>query len=342
MNDHMNGVKKSGAEKVGYNAAMKPEKSLLMWMFFALILSACTAPQVPLTASATPEVQLTPYSTFTSTPTITTTPVNAPTATLAPTATPTPRIYIVKAKDTLGVIAYLNGLTVDELKAANPTVDPYAMPVGTKLVIPMPRSAALTPSAAEPTPVPVQVNPVDCAPAATGGLYCFSTVENSQAIAVSNFSAEFQMTDPSSKAVVSQKALLPVNVLAPGSELPVFAFFTPPTPAQPQVELKVLTSSALATPPAPGIDMKAPQVVISPDAYWAAVSGSGVYTEAASTDKILTVIGASFDAQGKVNGIRRMDIPIDISAGSKVSYSLNVYSTRGTIAKVLVYAETHP
>lgn len=321
---------------------MRLKISLFAMIFTVMVLAACNP--APHESSTTPTAggRLTPYSTATNTPTITPTPVNAPTATLAPTATPTPRIYVVKEKDTLAVIAYRNGLTVDELKAANPKVDPYMMPVGTELIIPLPRTAALTPAAGEPTQVPVQVNPVDCSPAATGGLYCFAVVENQQQITVSNFSAEFQLTDPSTGTLTSQKALLPLETLEPGASLPLYAYFPPTVPNNPQVELKVLTSSGMEAPAASGIEMKEPEIQISADGFSAAVSGAGVYTDAASSRKALTITAVSFDAGGKVNGIRRIELPIDTSSSSEVNYSLNVYSSRGTIAKVLVFADTRP
>ena len=321
---------------------MRIKAILPLTILLTLILGACSAAPGEVTATSSVQAHLTPYSTVTQTPTLTPTPVNAPTATKAPTATPTPRVYVVKEKDTLGVIAYLNGLTVDELKAANPTVDPYMMPVGTKLIIPLPRTAALTPSAGEPTPVPVQVNAAECSPAATGGLYCFATIENQQQTAVGNFSGEFQLKDPASGTTVSQKALLPLEILQPGESLAVFAYFAQPVPSQPQVELKVLTSSGIATPPAPGISMKEPRVVISDDGYSASISGTGVYTEAATGDRTLMVVAVSFDGQGKVNGIRRIELAIDTASGSEVNYALNVYSSRGPIARVLVYADTQP
>ena len=88
--------------------------------------------------------------------------------------------------------------------------------------------------------------------------------------------------------------------------------------------------------------MQTPQIQISADGYSAAVTGVGVYTEAAEGAKTLIITAVSFDDQGRVNGIRQTQMTIDTSTGSSASYSLNVYSSRGTIAAVSVYAETQP
>ncbi len=325
-------------------ALMRIQKILPMLLIPGLWISACTAapPQNP--TESTSQIQLTPYTTATNTPTITPTPVNAPTATLAPTATPTPVIYVVKEKDTLGVIAYNNGVTVDELKAANPDVDPYMMPVGTKLIIPFHQATSLTPSPLEATTVPLHVLATECSPAATGGLYCFATVANPQANAINNFSAEFQLTNTQTGEITAQKALFPLSTLDAGTNLPLYAYFTPPVASPYSIGLKVLSAANLSATPAatPGIELHEPQIAISADGYSAAVTGEGVYTEQATNAKTLTITAVSFDDQGKVNGIRRSEIAVDTSSGSTISYSITVYSTRGIIAKVSVYAETQP
>ncbi len=111
-------------------------------IFAALLILASCAQMTPNGSDiSTQAVQLTPYRTATATATITPTPPDAPTSTLAPTITPTPRVYTVKANDTLIDIAYLNGLTLDELKAANPDVNPYNLAIGTKLLIPAAKPA---------------------------------------------------------------------------------------------------------------------------------------------------------------------------------------------------------
>ena len=64
-----------------------------------------------------------------------------PSASLAPTIppAPTPVLYTIKKGDTLSKIATANGLTLDELLAANPTIkDPNKIGLGQQIIIPAP------------------------------------------------------------------------------------------------------------------------------------------------------------------------------------------------------------
>ena len=61
-----------------------------------------------------------------------------PTPTLTPTPTQTPKgpiVYVVKAGDSLLAIADRYGVTVDDIVAANPDIDPRRMAVGQELMI---------------------------------------------------------------------------------------------------------------------------------------------------------------------------------------------------------------
>ena len=66
---------------------------------------------------------------------------SAPTATPAPTPIPepTPQVYVVKSGDTLSKIARSFGLTVEQIREANPSItDPNKIKVGDEIVIPLP------------------------------------------------------------------------------------------------------------------------------------------------------------------------------------------------------------
>jgi LysM repeat protein len=64
-----------------------------------------------------------------------------PSASLSPTVppAPTPVLYTIKKGDTLSKIATANGITLDELLAANPTIkDPNKIGLGQQIIIPAP------------------------------------------------------------------------------------------------------------------------------------------------------------------------------------------------------------
>ena len=101
-------------------------------------------------------------------PTITDTPVLAlGRATLTPTPAPTEvSIYVVESGDTLYVLAFRFGLTVDELKVAN-GLDDNTIYTGQKLIIPVP-GLNLPTRAPKPSAVPGATR-VSTQPAAAGG-----------------------------------------------------------------------------------------------------------------------------------------------------------------------------
>ena len=68
-----------------------------------------------------------------------------PTPTLTPTPTQTPKapiIYVIEPGDSLLTIADRYGVTLDDIMAANPDIDPRRMAVGQELEIPQPGSEA--------------------------------------------------------------------------------------------------------------------------------------------------------------------------------------------------------
>ncbi len=193
-------------------------KQRIVVFVMSLFLLASCAQTIPEGVDlSTESARLTPYHTATPTATMTPIPPDAPTPTLAPTITPTPRVYTVKASDTLIDIAYLNGLTLDELKAANPDINPYNLAIGTELIIPAAQPTQGTLTVPNPTPAPIPVQAVKCTPSLTGGLYCFAVIENEMEIDLENLTPEFRLTDPSTGEVVSQSAQFPLSCLKAGT-----------------------------------------------------------------------------------------------------------------------------
>ncbi len=85
-----------------------------------------------------------------------------------PTPSPTvqePLVYTVQSGDTLGAIAQVHDVTVDELVAANDLADPNMLQVGQTLIIP--QGTLLPPTAPPATEAPAVTAPVTAAPLPT-------------------------------------------------------------------------------------------------------------------------------------------------------------------------------
>jgi LysM repeat protein len=216
------------------------------FLFLCVILSACQGTNAGQTTGSLSNAALTPYYTATVTPTTTATPANAPTATSQPTLTSTPQIYELKGNETLWTIAAKAGITLAEIKAANPSINPYSLHTGMKVIVPAASATDLNQAAATPTAVAVKVSEPHCTPSLTGGEYCFATVSNDQSFNLQNFAAQFILTDAQSETQV-QPALLPLDHLTAGSSLALFAYFPPPVPASFTAQVEVDSAVADST-----------------------------------------------------------------------------------------------
>lgn len=305
---------------------------------FFLLLAGCQTPAVISTEAASAD-QLTPYVTETATPPLTATPENLPTQTPQPTLTATPQVYVLTGNETLWTIAAKAGLTVDEIKAANPGVNPYMLTAGMKIIVPQPSSG--TPSGPTPTALPLMIHAPACEPSLTGGVYCFATVENNQSTVVQNLTAQFILTNPASGEKQVQMALLPLNHLAVGSSLPVFAYFPPPVFANPQVDLQLLTALPQSTDDTSYLilTIASSNIDISEDGLSASVKGTASVAAAASRYWVAAV---AYDAQGNVVAVRQLSNKSKLAAGASADFTLYVYSVAGKIDHIQLFGEANP
>jgi Predicted glycosyl hydrolase len=283
---------------------------------------------------------LTPYATATETPLPTATSATAPTATSLPTATATPQVYVLKGNETLWTIAAKAGLTLDEIKAANPGINPYSLRAGMKIVIPAASASGTEQAGITPTAVPLGVSTPNCTPSLTGGEYCFASVSNDQSFIIQNFSAQFVLTDSKSGETQAVQALLPLDHLTAGGKLPIFAYFPPPVPAaftaQVQVQSAAADSTTASTYLPLTVDSKAD---IADDALSAVVSGTVTSAKAASQYWLAAV---AYDAQGNIVAVRQLSNKKKLAAGDNASFTLYVYSIGGAITQVDVFGEATP
>ena len=316
---------------------MKTRKFLgLLPVLFLIGLTACGSPATPSPVSGN-GVTLTPYSTETATPTTTPTSLSAPTSTPAPTLTPTPNIITLTGNETFWTLAAKNGLSVAEIEAANPTLNKYSLMAGMKVVIPPP-AAGGTQQAPTPTALPVLVHDPVCSPSLTGGLYCFAMVENNQTLMLQSVSGQFTITDSQSGEVQVQPALLPLDHLPVGNDLPLYAYFPPPVASSYQVTLQLFSalpddgSNSSYLP----LTIDTSNVEISSDGLSAAVTGSVSSASAASRFDLAAV---AYDSAGNVVAVRQLENKNGLAAGASVDFKLYVYSIAGKIDHVSLFGE---
>ena len=307
-----------------------------------LILLAACSPATPADPTATQSgVQLTPYQTATLTPTVTATPLNQPTSTPRPTITPTPRTYEVRANDTLLSIAYYYGITLDELIAANPDIDPALMAIGTNLVIPAAREATGTAAAPTPTPFGVTSGELNCIQSATGGLHCFVILENERKNPATNLTGEFTLVNAAGEETGSRVVMLALRLLEPGARIPFYTYFAPPLENDTQVFFNLLTATradneSTAVQP---LVVKIDDLAIPEDGLSAQAVGSVVLENSDVDAKAITLVAVAYDSLGNVVGLRRVEEKVTLVPQTPYDFSLEVFSTGGEIVSVEVYAE---
>lgn len=308
----------------------------------ALILLTACAPASPLSSGEGQGEGSTPLPYLTSTP--------SPTLALAPEvifadtplATPTPFTYIVKAGDTMGAIAEQFRIPLDALMAANPSVSPNAMSVGTKLLIP----ADINNPSNEPTatPAPFAITQVQCYPTADGGMWCFALARNDSGSALDNLSARISLLSSDGKLVAAQTAITPLNRIPPRSSMPLTAFFPAPLPVDATPRVQALTAFTLAEddPRYLPVTLIGLTTVIAPDGRAARVAGRASLSETASPATTVWVAAVAYDSSGRVTGFRRWEWSGTLESLGSLLFDFTVSSFGSDMKRVEVFAEARP
>lgn len=275
-----------------------------------------------------------PYTTMTPTQTLAVIAENAG----LPTATP--QIYIVKQGDTMFDIAALHGLTVEQLQAANPGVDPRLLSPGTELVIPEAGSPAATavPAIPSPTPVAVEASGVTCYVTTIGELWCFLLVENSNSFAVENVIGNIQLLDTSGEVLSNVTAIPPLDLLQPGETMPLVAYLAEAPEDWTAARGQVVSAFELAADDEYYLDAElagTTDVDIAADEQSARVLGE-VQINGGQNAEVLWVLAVAYDKQGRVAGFSKWE-----SSGDREFY-FYVYSLGPEIQRVDLLVEARP
>jgi LysM repeat protein len=304
-------------------------------IILVLLLSGCTQPTVQATSTIVPTGLLTPYRTLTPSP-------QRPTATIevtipvTPAPTPTPYLYTVKDNDTMLGIAFQFGLKLEDLQAANPKVDPHFMGKGLQLVIPI--GGEIPEVVPTPTPMPVGTAQPLCYRSGDGGAWCIAALRNDQETSLENLSVWIGLYNNRGENFASQVAYAPLNILRPGSTIPLMIYFAPPLPEEFQAQSEVLSALSVAPDDQRYIDaqVKVDSVEITPDGAGATVSGNVILPDNAPLLSQLWLLAVAYDAGGNIVGARKWK-----SAG-ETEFEFSVFSLASAIDHVEVLSEARP
>jgi hypothetical protein len=311
--------------------------------FLAVWLSACHSVATPL-PSLSPSLpgELTPYRS--PTPSRTSTPL-PPAATLAltPLPTATPFTHIIAKNDTLLAIAFRYGVSLEELQAANPGVDPGFLVIGQTLIIPL--EGLSSSDVLLSTPIPVAWTGPYCYPSADNGLWCLLQVNNDQSTALENLSGWVSLYNAQGNQVGGQAAASPLNILPAGASIPLVAFFPSPLPEFSLVQGQLLT----ALPVEPGDSrylnaaLQVESTETSANGLESSVRGQVLLLEGQIPSQIW-VLAVAYDETGQVVGQRKIEFlaPCGMPSSPTPANTAQATPSIGTPAATLTPDATLP
>lgn len=321
--------------------SMNKMTGLVVLLMMVLGISACGVDGKTATEQPGGVVMLTPYHTATLTPTGTATPEGLPTNTPVPTVTATPQVYEVRANDTLIGIANYFGLTLEELQAANPGVQPALLSIGTKLIIPAPKVTAETVNVVTPVPYDITLRSPDCWISLTGGYHCYALAENGEDADLGNLSAEITLTDPGSGEEFSQQVLLPLSLLSAGGRLPFYAYFPPSGVPNAEAAARILsvTEARQEDDGVFPLVIEIGEVSIPADGASATINGTAALGVEGAEISRVTLVAVAYDAADRVIGMRRVSPELGWGSDQTFGFEITVYSTGGIVDRVEVSGE---
>ena len=240
-----------------------------------------------------------------------------------PTAVTPPDTYTVEEEDTLLEIAIAFNVTVEELLAANPGVDPLALQIGQVLTIPtddvITAAETLT---APPPPLPITVP--TCYPTTTDSLVCLGLVENDQERPAEQVTVAVQLTDSNGSMLAEAEAVLEQRFLNPGERAPYRVLFSKLDESQMAGVLAAVAGGTLSN------TVEARYVPVIAENIETSVQGR-LYTlratltnpteiTAAPPRVVLTVL----DDDGTVYGYRVWDAPAQLAPGEQIPLTISV------------------
>ena len=313
-------------------------RRFLSFVFCLLFFLTACAPQP---VSSTPQpADLLPYLTATAQAPLQPTPEGlVPLKT--PLPSPTPFTYTVGQGETISSIALKFGVSIDDLIAANPEVNPSAMSIGTVLKVP---SRPENPSGeSTPTPAPLTVEQIECYPTANRGMWCFVLVHNEFPEFMENVSAQVTLVDANEAFLATQTALLPLNILPPNTSLPLAVYFPPEIPLDARPQVQVLTAIRLL----PGDSRYLPASVnntlvqVNAEGHFAQVSGEVRLPVESTAATQVWVAAVAYDESGRVVGVKRWEGG-GVQPGGSLPFEMTVASLGGRMTRVEFAVEARP
>jgi len=248
-------------------------------------------------------------------------------------------------------IALRYGIPLEALKTANPSVYPNSMGENTTLVIPVTATPGFSPTPLPPTeipatqtpfptPTPHSAYPVFAYMDATGGLRVFVQYSSTSGKPVENPSTLVTLQDKLGTTRQEAVAILPLNILEPGSDLPLVAYFPAPIPSS-----FILSANPDFELPVPEVDSRYLKTLIFDQKLSIAEDKKSAEVEARLSFEGGQVVGATVVIVAFGNGgspVAYRQLTLENPKNEDNLLKLQVYSLGPQIETIKIYAEAKP
>ena len=256
-----------------------------------------------------------------------------------PTSAAPPIIHVVALGETISLIALRYGVPMDAIIKANPDAKPNALIVSDELVIPAPNSrqaAAVDPSILEN----MQISDPDCISTGDGGLWCTVHVENTGQEDLENIVVTISFRDSDGNILEERSAPTLMRYAAAGTATPTVVFLESIPAKYTDVTARLFSALIVEASISPYLTVVIEEETRTLNGVEATISGlMRVEVEQEKARADIWIGAAAFDAIGSLVGVRRLES--SVATNEMFNFNITVYSSAGTIARVLLYAEAY-
>ncbi len=241
-------------------------------------------------------------------------------------------------------IALEYGLSLDQLLAANPGVDPHFLSIGQELSIPGPEgeiSQVLLPTS---TPLPVPHSGTVCRRVPSGWLRCIVTFVNDRSGPVEGLTARVTLVGEDGASLGSRLAYAPLNRLPEGGKMPLMTSFerSVPDPAGVVVELLSAVESGAAENRYLGVKLSdLSRQPLDSGRRWRVEGRVELEGDELPDQVRVSVLAAGLDDEGRIVGFTKWE-PEEVEPSEPFRFEVMVHTLGAPIEDVFLLVEAAP
>jgi LysM repeat protein len=256
--------------------------------------------------------------------------------------TPTPFVHIIQQGETMLGIALRYGVSLEDLILVNPGVDPGFLTIGESLRIPGEEGEAVDTLLPTPTPVPVNLGPIECYSSPSGTLTCLLECQNDDIDPIRGLTVLVRLFDRAGEEIGLQLANAPLELLLPGQSLPLSAYFSEAPPDFRYAEASILAAIRVQ-------EVEENVLLAGENLEWE-VEGIGtrlvkldgsldLENISVNAGDIVRIVGRAYAEDGRLTGYQILDIELPEGASSLRLFHIEIFSLGPAIDAVDLVAE---